>query len=102
MDIKFSIVSEKRKFSYEFTNHCTDLQILPVDVDSEDLFQLIANEWDWKLGVEKHYSSIEGQTWYGKCFLEVPFMFPCLELFKTRLLDKAQALFPKETFHIIS
>jgi len=54
-----------------FSNHCSDLQILYND----EIISWLRANYKFMQNVEIHVSDVEGQSWYGKVFIEIPFAF---------------------------
>jgi len=52
-------------------SHETDLYILPEDYKQKLEIITFLNEHD--IGYEMSFSNVEGQAWYGKVFIDIPF-----------------------------
>lgn len=57
----------------QYDRHETDLYILPETQEERkkiyDILTSIGSSWFWKWS----YSNVEGQNWYNKQFIEIPF-----------------------------
>jgi len=67
----------KEKFGLnedQISNHCSDLYVLPTDEDQRKDIRKFAEDEGWS--IQNSYSNVEGNPWYGKWFVEIPFAFP--------------------------
>lgn len=57
----------------QYDKHETDLYILPETIEErkkiKDILETKFSNWFW-MG---QFSNVEGQAWYGKQFIEIPF-----------------------------
>lgn len=72
MNLKEEIQQKFNLSEDHFSRHESDLYILPANASQSKLIEAFLKES--KISFCLAYSDVKGQTWYGKKFIEVPFM----------------------------
>jgi len=72
-NLQEALIKEFNLVEGEVSHYCTDLQICPEKVTVNDITHYLRQNYEHFNNVEVQVSDIQGQEWYGKRFIEIPF-----------------------------